>query len=173
MTIEDIIANVNRILAEGFEVDASRLKPESHLDKDIGLDDKAVADAGVNAGDIDYINAHATSTPLGDLAEARAIAEVFGLSASVSSTKAMTGHECWMAGASEVVYTALMARDGFIAPNINFTRLDDGCPPIRIVAETLPARIRLAMSNSFGFGGTNAVLVLDFRSGGMDAGRTK
>jgi 3-oxoacyl-[acyl-carrier-protein] synthase-1 len=122
----------------------------------------ALADAGVGPEAIDYINAHATSTPVGDLAEARAIAEVCGTAVPVSSTKSMTGHECWMAGASEVLYTVLMARGGFIAPNVNFTRLDEETPPINVVAQTRPARIRLALSNSFGFGGTNAVLALDF-----------
>jgi 3-oxoacyl-[acyl-carrier-protein] synthase-1 len=74
----------------------------------------------------------------------------------------MTGHECWMAGASEVVYTALMARDGFIAPNVNFQRLDEGCPALNVVRSPLPRRIRRALSNSFGFGGTNATLALEF-----------
>lgn len=122
----------------------------------------ALADARVNAADIDYLNAHATSTPLGDAAEASAISAVLGLETPVSSTKSMTGHECWMAGASEVVYTSLMARDGFIAPNINFHRVGAECPPIEVVAETREAVIGRAMSDSFGFGGTNAVLVLDY-----------
>jgi 3-oxoacyl-[acyl-carrier-protein] synthase-1 len=111
---------------------------------------------------VDYLNAHATSTPVGDLAEARAIAQVFGASLPVSSTKSMTGHECWMAGASEVVYTTLMAKGGFIAPNINFGRPDGESPSLNIITKALPARIRTAVSNSFGFGGTNAVLVLSY-----------
>ena len=111
---------------------------------------------------IDYVNAHATSTPLGDAAEAAAIAEVLGLSVPVSSTKSMTGHECWMGGASEVIYTTLMARDRFLAPNINFNRLRDDCPVININAQTREAKINRALSDSFGFGGTNAVLILDY-----------
>ncbi|MCP4638981.1 MAG: beta-ketoacyl-[acyl-carrier-protein] synthase family protein [bacterium] len=122
----------------------------------------ALRDAGVDPGDIDYVNAHGTSTPVGDLVEARAISEVFGDAVPVSSTKSMTGHECWMAGASEMVYTVLMAREGFVAPNLNLTKIDEACPPIQVVAETTPATIRKAVSNSFGFGGTNAVLVVDF-----------
>jgi 3-oxoacyl-[acyl-carrier-protein] synthase-1 len=123
----------------------------------------ALANAGINPGEVDYINAHATSTYIGDQVEALAIAEVFGTSVLVSSTKSMTGHECWMAGASEVLYTTLMARDGFIAPNINFVEHAVDCSPIRVVKETEMSRMRLAVSNSFGFGGTNATLVLDYR----------
>jgi len=123
----------------------------------------AIDDAEVNPADIDYINAHATSTHVGDLVEANAVKKVFGTSTRVSSTKSMTGHECWMAGASEVLYTTLMARDGFIAPNLNFVKLDDECPPIRIVGKTESSPIKLAVSNSFGFGGTSSTLVLDFR----------
>ncbi len=122
----------------------------------------ALADARLNPGQIDYVNAHATSTPLGDAAEASAIASVLGLETPVSSTKSMTGHECWMAGASEVVYTCLMARGGFIAPNINFERTGAECPAINVVPQAREASIGRAMSDSFGFGGTNAVLVLDF-----------
>ena len=122
----------------------------------------SLADARVLPREVDYVNAHATSTPLGDRVEALSIAETLGTDAPVSSTKSMTGHECWMAGASEVVYTALMARGGFIAPNINFTRPDDDTPRIHVIAETTPATIRIALSNSFGFGGTNASLILDF-----------
>jgi 3-oxoacyl-[acyl-carrier-protein] synthase I len=124
---------------------------------------KALEDAGVAPSQVDYINAHATSTSVGDLVEARAIFEIFGKHAPVSSTKSMTGHECWMAGASEALYTTLMAKDGFIAPNINFTRFQEDFPPINIVGECTGSRIGIALSNSFGFGGTNASLVLDFR----------
>jgi 3-oxoacyl-[acyl-carrier-protein] synthase-1 len=123
----------------------------------------AIANASVSPEQIDYINAHATSTPVGDRIEAYAIADVFGTSIPVSSTKSMTGHECWMAGASEVLYTTLMAKDGFIAPNINFIEHDTDCAAINVVNKTILSPIKLAISNSFGFGGTNAALVLDFR----------
>jgi len=123
---------------------------------------QALKDAGYSPDSVDYINAHATSTLAGDLAEARAIHDLFGPKTPVSSTKSMTGHECWMSGASEIIYTALMAAEGFIAPNINFESLDKGCPPINVVSETRQGQIRRAVSNSFGFGGTNASLVLNF-----------
>lgn len=110
---------------------------------------------------VQYVNAHATSTQVGDLIEGHAIHNVFGDRVPVSSTKSMTGHECWMAGASEIVYTLLMARGGFIAPNINFTELDSDCPPIQITPHVIVARFDRAVSNSFGFGGTNASIVLD------------
>ncbi len=122
----------------------------------------ALNDAGIVPDNIDYINAHATSTPVGDLAEAIAIHQVFGPNTPVSSTKSMTGHECWMSGASEVIYTILMAKNRFLAPNINFTGLDEDCPPIQVVPQTCDASIRYAISNSFGFGGTNAAVILNF-----------
>ena len=109
----------------------------------------ALEDARVGPEEIDYLNAHATSTPLGDKAEANAIAELFGARTPVSSTKAMTGHECWMSGASEVLYAALMARDGFMAPNINFARQETDCPKINIVNQATPARIRKVLSRAY------------------------
>lgn len=125
----------------------------------------ALKDAGIAPEEVDYINAHATSTPIGDLAEAVAINHVFGPDTPVSSTKSMTGHECWMSGASEIIYTILMAQNRFIAPNLNFKALDDACPPINVVPETTQDLIGYAMSNSFGFGGTNAAVILDFNRG--------
>lgn len=124
----------------------------------------ALDDAMLGPDEIDYVNAHATSTPVGDRAEAVAIADVCGSEVPVSSTKSLTGHECWMAGASEVVYTSLMAKEGFVAPNLNFSQQDDGCPRINVAKETIEMPIRMAVSNSFGFGGTNASLVLDYVS---------
>ncbi len=121
----------------------------------------ALEQAGVTPGGIDYINAHATSTPAGDIAEATALNELFGKDGPpVSSTKSMTGHECWMAGVSEMIYCSLMLRDGFLAPNINFTGFDDDTPPINVIGETQYGEPNTLLSNSFGFGGTNASLVL-------------
>ena len=121
----------------------------------------ALKDAGLQARDIDYINAHATSTPAGDSSEAKAIHEVFGSSKPmVSSTKSMTGHECWMAGASEVIYSMLMMQNGFIAPNINFENPDEDSAKLNIVKTTIEKDIIVFLSNSFGFGGTNSSLVL-------------
>jgi 3-oxoacyl-[acyl-carrier-protein] synthase I len=121
----------------------------------------ALARARVSASEVEYVNAHATGTPAGDLVEGKSILEVFGgRSPPVSSTKSMTGHECWMAGASEVIYSALMMRDGFLAPNINLDELDPELSGLDVIARTRPVRPRLVLSNSFGFGGTNAALVL-------------
>jgi len=122
----------------------------------------ALKDAGIAPEKIDYISAHATSTLTGDLAEAIAINKVFGPTTPVSSTKSMTGHECWMSGTSEVIYTILMAHNKFIAPNINFSSLSDDCPQINVIHTAKEAQLGFAISNSFGFGGTNAAIVLNF-----------
>jgi len=121
----------------------------------------ALEGAGYKPSDIDYISAHATGTEMGDRTEAAAIHEIFGeRGPPVSSTKSMTGHECWMAGASEALYCLLMFRDGFLAPNINFTGFDEQTAPFNLNTKTRPAEPRTALSNSFGFGGTNACLIL-------------
>ena len=121
----------------------------------------ALKDAGLSAKDIDYINAHATSTPGGDKAEALAIDKVFhGLNTVVSSTKSMTGHECWMAGASEIVYSTLMMQNDFVAPNINFENPDEASAKLNITAKTVDKKINTYLSNSFGFGGTNSTLII-------------
>lgn len=121
---------------------------------------RALKDAGLSAADIEYINAHATSTPAGDGSEAEAIYEVFGGQTPVSSTKSMTGHECWMAGASEIVYSMLMMQNDFMAPNINFENPDEHSAKINILPETKQAAFDLFLSNSFGFGGTNSSLIV-------------
>lgn len=121
----------------------------------------ALKDAQVNATEIDYINAHATSTPVGDACEAQAIDEVFGASRPlISSTKSMTGHECWMAGASEIVYSALMMEDSFVAPNINFETPDEHSSKLNIATKAVDKNIDMLLSNSFGFGGTNSSIII-------------
>lgn len=121
----------------------------------------ALKDANLPASAIDYINAHATSTLAGDTSEAKALNEVFGSEKTpVSSTKSMTGHECWMAGASEIVYSLLMMRDSFIAPNINFETPDQDSEKLNIIAKTISRNIDVFLSNSFGFGGTNSTLIV-------------
>jgi 3-oxoacyl-[acyl-carrier-protein] synthase-1 len=121
----------------------------------------AMKDAGILAADVDYINAHATSTPAGDASEAKAIDEVFGHHKPfVSSTKSMTGHECWMAGASEIVYSVLMMQNSFVAPNINFENPDDDSAKLNIVKSAVEKDIVVFLSNSFGFGGTNSSLII-------------
>lgn len=117
--------------------------------------------AGIAPGKIDYINAHATSTPLGDANEAKAIDTIFGNSKPfVSSTKSMTGHEMWMAGSSEVVYSILMMLNSFIAPNINFEEPDEFSAKINIAGKKVDKEINMFLSNSFGFGGTNSSLII-------------
>lgn len=121
----------------------------------------ALRNAGVAPGEVEYVNAHATGTTVGDAAEANALLHVFGArTPPVSSTKALTGHECWMAGASEVAYSLLMAEHGFLAANAHFTAPDAGLEAIDVIRSTREQRARLLLSNSFGFGGTNACLVL-------------
>jgi 3-oxoacyl-[acyl-carrier-protein] synthase-1 len=121
----------------------------------------AMKASGLNASEIDYVNAHATSTPAGDASEAKAIYDVFGEAHTpVSSTKSMTGHECWMAGASEIVYSVLMMQNSFIAPNINFETPDEDSARLNIIAETMNKNIDVFLSNSFGFGGTNSTLIV-------------
>ena len=122
---------------------------------------RALEQANMKPSDIDYINAHATSTPVGDANEAKAIFEVFGeCNTPVSSTKSMTGHECWMAGASEVIYSMLMMENSFVAPNINFEKPDEDAKKLNIVNKTLNKKIDIFLSNSFGFGGTNSALII-------------
>lgn len=122
---------------------------------------RAMKDAGVEAKDIDYINAHATSTHQGDMFEAIAINRIFnGQHAYVSSTKSMTGHECWMAGASEIVYSILMMKNNFVAPNINLETPDEYSAPLNIATKTIETEVNTVLSNSFGFGGTNSALVI-------------
>jgi 3-oxoacyl-[acyl-carrier-protein] synthase-1 len=122
---------------------------------------RAMNDAGVEPKDIDYINAHATSTKQGDMFEAMAIDKLFrGEHALVASTKSMTGHECWMAGASEVVYSLIMMLNDFVAPNINLENPDEYSEHLNIPRETVETKLNTILSNSFGFGGTNSALVI-------------
>ena len=121
----------------------------------------ALKDANKHPKEIDYINAHATSTPIGDICEAEAIYSIFNkYNTPVSSTKSMTGHECWMSGASEVIYSIIMMQNSFIAPNINFDKRDDALPKINIFAQPFKKELNTIMSNSFGFGGTNSNLII-------------
>ncbi|MDY3858755.1 MAG: beta-ketoacyl-[acyl-carrier-protein] synthase family protein [Muribaculaceae bacterium] len=122
---------------------------------------RAMEDAGVTPADIDYINAHATSTPQGDRFEAIALDRLFaGTKALISSTKSMTGHECWMAGASEIVYSIIMMKHNFVAPNINLDEPSDEAAKLNIARQTVDMPVDLVLSNSFGFGGTNSALVI-------------
>ena len=122
---------------------------------------RALNDAGMEPKDIDYINAHATSTIQGDQLEAKALDQLFGeYRPPISSTKSMTGHECWMAGASEAVYSTLMMLNDFIAPNINFENPDEYSKNLNIISQPTPKTLNTVLSNSFGFGGTNSALII-------------
>ena len=121
----------------------------------------ALEDAGIGPEQVDYVNAHASSTPVGDVVEAQAIATVFGKGPLVSSTKSMTGHELGAAGSNELIYCLLMMQHHFAAPNINLEAIDPQCGGINLVAnQAREARIEVAASNSFGFGGVNTCIVV-------------
>lgn len=121
----------------------------------------AIRDANIDLKNIKYVNAHATSTPIGDMNEAKAIAEVFGEHKPyVTSTKSFTGHEMWMAGASEIIYSMLMMQNDFIAANLNFEEPDEASVNLNIPASRVDVKFDTFLSNSFGFGGTNSTLII-------------
>ncbi|HTF29592.1 MAG TPA: beta-ketoacyl-[acyl-carrier-protein] synthase family protein [Flavitalea sp.] len=151
---------LGEIVGYGFSSNGGHISNPT-VDGPVRALNMALKDAGLLPGEIDYINAHATSTPAGDASEAKAIAEVFGeKKIKVSSTKSMTGHECWMAGASEIVYSMLMMQNGFIAPNINFENPDEDSAKLNIIEKTINIDFKVFLSNSFGFGGTNSSLIV-------------
>ncbi|HYF67484.1 MAG TPA: beta-ketoacyl-[acyl-carrier-protein] synthase family protein [Ohtaekwangia sp.] len=154
-------ANIlGEIIGYGFSSNADHISNPSVKGPSRSLQ-MSLKNAGLAAADIDYINAHATSTPAGDASEASAIAAIFGdAKTPVSSTKSMTGHECWMAGASEIVYTMLMMQNSFIAPNINFETPDEHSAKLNIISRSINSNIDIFLSNSFGFGGTNSTLIV-------------
>jgi len=152
----DIIAEV---VGYGFSSNGEHIS-NPNLDGQVRSLEMALKQAEMLPKDIDYINAHATSTPVGDTFEAQAIHKVFGSQTPVTSTKSMTGHECWMAGASELVYSMIMMKHGFIAPNINFENPDEFSKKINIFADTEERTLRTILSNSFGFGGTNSSVII-------------
>lgn len=158
------VARGAHILAEvvgyGFSSNGGGISQASDQGSVLAMS-RAIKAAGLSLDDIDYINAHATSTHQGDQNEAIAIDRLFrGRRALVSSTKSMTGHECWMAGASEVVYSLLMMHHDFVAPNINFENPDEYTAHLNLALRTVDMPVRTVLSNSFGFGGTNSALVL-------------
>lgn len=122
----------------------------------------ALEDAGVNLEDVDYINAHGTSTPLGDVAETLAVKRTFGEHAKslvISSTKSTTGHTLGAAGAIEALFTVMAIKDGVVPPTINLKNQDPECDLYYTPNVALERKVRIALSNSFGFGGTNGTLV--------------
>lgn len=167
LVLEDYDHAVQRgatILAEvcgyGFSSNGGGISQPSDEGSVVAMQ-RAMNDAGVTADDIDYINAHATSTHQGDMYEAMALNRLFyGKRALISSTKGMTGHECWMAGASEIVYSLIMMQNGFVAPNINFEKPDEHSANLNLALKTVDTEVNTVLSNSFGFGGTNSALVI-------------
>lgn len=122
----------------------------------------ALRDAGLAPEAIDYINAHGTSTQVGDVAEVKAVKSVFGPHAdklAISSTKSMTGHLLGAAGAVEAIFSVLALRDGVLPPTINLDNPDEGCDLDFVANRSRRADLRYALSNSFGFGGTNGTLI--------------
>lgn len=151
---------LGEVCGYGFSSNGGGISQPSDVGSEIAML-RAMKDAGVAACDIDYVNAHATSTLQGDMFEAIALDRIFhSQRALISSTKSMTGHECWMAGASEVVYSLLMMQHNFVAPNINFENPDQYSEKINLTAHTVDTEVNTVLSNSFGFGGTNSALVL-------------
>ncbi len=167
MVLEDYdhaIARGANILCEltgyGFSSNGGGISQPSDDGSVIAMS-RAMKDAGLELDDIDYINAHATSTHQGDMFEAIALDRMFhGQRALISSTKSMTGHECWMAGASEIVYSILMMQHNFVAPNINLENPDEYSEKINLTAKTVDMELNAILSNSFGFGGTNSALII-------------
>lgn len=161
---EHAISRGATILAEvcgyGFSSNGQGISQPSDIGSALAMK-RAMDDAGVSPDEIDYINAHATSTPQGDMYEAIALSSLFdGKRALISSTKSMTGHECWMAGASEIVYSIIMMQNNFVAPNINFEEPDEYSSKLNIAKERVDTQLNVILSNSFGFGGTNSALVI-------------
>ena len=161
---EHAVARGATILAEvcgyGFSRNGGGISQPSSDGSFIAMQ-RALAEAGVAADDIDYVNAHATSTKQGDEEEALALARLFGgKKAWISSTKSMTGHECWMAGASEAVYSIIMMQEGFVAPNINLEHVDPCAAALKLAKDTIEMPVHTVLSNSFGFGGTNSAIIL-------------
>lgn len=158
------VARGAEILAEvtgyGFSSNGGGISQPSDEGSVIAMQ-RAMDDAGITPADVDYVNAHATSTPQGDMFEAKALVRLFGVTDTlVSSTKSMTGHECWMAGASEAVYSTIMLRKGFVAPNINLENIDEAAAGLNIPTVAVERPLDVILSNSFGFGGTNSALII-------------
>ena len=148
------------IVGYGFSSNGDHISVPNVAGPVVSLE-RALKNANLKAKDIDYLNAHATSTPVGDEYEAKAIDKVFGdHKVPISSTKSMTGHEMWMGGASEVIYSMLMMENNFIAPNINLETPDDSVLNMNIISKTTEHKIDTFLSNSFGFGGTNSTLII-------------
>lgn len=152
---------VAEVIGYGFSSNGTSVISQPSDEGCLRAMERAMKDANVEPKDIDYINAHATSTKQGDMYEAMAIGKLFAeKNTLVSSTKSMTGHECWMAGASEVVYSLIMMQHNFVAPNINLENKDEYSAPLNIPTKAVERELNTILSNSFGFGGTNSALII-------------
>ena len=148
------------VLGYGFSANGDHIS-SPNVDGPARSLEMAIRRAGVRINEIGYVNAHATSTHVGDANEAKALLKVLGeKTVPITSTKSQTGHEMWMAGASEVVYSMLMMKNGFIAGNINFENPDEDSAHLLIPATTIERKFDTFLSNSFGFGGTNSTLII-------------
>ena len=151
---------IAEVVGYGFSSNGGGISQPSDVGSVVAMT-RALEAARMKEDDIDYINAHATSTHQGDMYEAMALNRMFqGKHALISSTKSMTGHECWMAGASEAVYSILMMQNNFVAPNINFENADEHSEKMNLATATVETEVNTVLSNSFGFGGTNSALVI-------------
>jgi 3-oxoacyl-[acyl-carrier-protein] synthase-1 len=148
------------VLGYGFSANGDHIS-SPNVDGPARSLEMAIRRAGVSLKEIGYVNAHATSTHVGDANEAKALLRVLGeKTVPITSTKSQTGHEMWMAGASEVIYSILMMKGGFVAPNINFEHPDEDSCHLWIPATRLERKFDTFLSNSFGFGGTNSTLII-------------
>jgi len=151
---------LGEIKAYGFSSDGTHISVPSHEGLTTVMQ-KTLESANLKPSEIDYISAHATSTPVGDSIEAQSITAVFGEKTPwVSSLKSMVGHELWMAGASSVVYSIIMAQEGFIAKNLNLHEPDEDSKKLNIVTETITKAPETVLCNAAGFGGSNACVII-------------
>ncbi len=151
---------LGEVLSYGFSCDGTHIAVPSGEGLARAMAD-ALTRAELDVSGVDYVCAHGTSTPVGDAVEARMITQLFGTNRPwVSSVKGMVGHEMWMAGASQLVYSLLATRDGFVPGNRNFVRPDESARDLRIPPQPVAARVDRILLNSAGFGGTNACLVV-------------
>ena len=148
------------VIGFGMSSDAYHMTAPSEDGRGASLSiSRAISDAGISTNDIDYINAHATSTPLGDLAECNAVKSIFDTPPPISSTKSMTGHTLGAAGAVESIFSILSVVNNISPPTINLNNPDEGCDLDFIPKEARNMKIDVSLNNSFGFGGTNSTLI--------------
>ena len=163
LTTEEFASEYNlpiycEIVGYGFSTSEDIASPNYEMEENCML--QALVDADISPDDIDYVNAHATGTLLGDREEAKAIYNIFRNNPIVTSTKALTGHEMWMAGASELIYSIIMLRLRYIPPQYGFIEGDEFTSKLNIPTTSQSRDINYIMSNSFGFGGTNCSIII-------------